>query len=313
MYNAEQYIVETLECLRAQTMQNFYLLIVNDFSTDRSVVLVENFFEENPRQYELVNFSVNQGLCAGRRYVEENTKTKYLMFLDADDKFYPTLIEKVYNKIISDRDLMVVGYYMEYISLSGNKIGGGVFLGDKTKESFYERAQRGKLMFLPSTSIYDRELALKVGGHNMDGFPEGNPRYRDYCEDLDLWTRMSDLYLEKKAIVVLPEVLYQYRKGDGLSVNSFNMMLRIQHIKNNVKRRRSGESDLTFIEFYDSLSEQELKKLKHDAIAADSLRNAVFYLHRGNVIMFAWLVLKSIWYKPAYLGDKIRYNLIKKR
>lgn len=311
MYNAERYIEETLQCLMAQTVQDFHLMIVNDCSTDGSVALVERFFEDNPRQYELVNFDVNQGLCAGRRYVEENATTKYLMFLDADDKFYPSLIEKVYSKIISDEDLMVVGYYMEYINLRGKKIKGGVFLGDKTKDGFYERAQKGKLMFLASTSMYDRELALKVGGHNMDGFPDGKPRYRDYCEDLDLWTRMSDLYVEGKAIVVLPEVLYQYRKGDGMSVNSFNMVIRMRHIKTNVRRRRRGEGDLTFVEFYEGLSEQELKQLKRDAVAADALRNAAFYLHRGNVVMCAWLVLKSVWYKPGYLMDKIRHNLVK--
>ncbi len=312
MYNAERYIEETLQCLMAQTVQDFHLMIVNDCSTDGSVALVERFFRENPRQYELVNFDVNQGLCAGRRYVEENATTKYLMFLDADDKFYPSLIEKVYSKIISDEDLMVVGYYMEYINLRGKKIKGGVFLGDKTKDGFYERAQKGKLMFLASTSMYNRELALKVGGHNMDGFHEGKPRYRDYCEDLDLWTRMSDLYVEGKAIVVVPEVLYQYRKGDGMSVNSFNMVIRMRHIKTNVRRRRRGERDLTFVEFWEGLSAEELKGLRRDAAAADALRNAVFYLHRGNVVMCGWLVMKSLWYKPLYIWDKVKYNLIKR-
>ena len=312
MYNAERYIEETLQCLMAQTVQDFHLMIVNDCSTDGCVALVERFFAENPRQYELVNFDVNQGLCAGRRYVEENATTKYLMFLDADDKFYPTLIEKVYSKIISDEDLMVVGYYMEYINLRGKKIKGGVFLGDKTKDGFYERAQKGKLMFLASTSMYDRELALKVGGHNMDGFPDGKPRYRDYCEDLDLWTRMSDLYEEGKAIVVVPEVLYQYRKGDGMSVNSFNMVIRMRHIKMNVRRRRRGERDLTFVEFLEGLSAEELKGLRCDAAAADALRNAVFYLHRGNVVMFVWLMMKSVWYRPGYLWEKIRNNLLRK-
>ncbi|MFM9587287.1 glycosyltransferase family 2 protein, partial [Streptomyces caniscabiei] len=37
MYNAERYIEETLECLMAQTVQDFHLFIVNDCSTDSSV------------------------------------------------------------------------------------------------------------------------------------------------------------------------------------------------------------------------------------------------------------------------------------
>ena len=312
MYNAERYIEETLQCLMAQTVQDFHLMIVNDCSTDGSVALVERFFSENPRQYEIVNFDVNQGLCAGRRYVEENAKTKYILFVDADDCPYPTLVERLYNKITSDSDLMAVGCYLEYMDSEGKRIKGGIFLGEKTKEDFYTKAEKGKLIFMQPTAIYDREVALSVGGHNMDGFPEGKPRYRDLCEDLDLWTRMSDLYVEGKAIVVVPEVLCRYRKHQqAMSTNAIGMVLRMRHIKMNVRRRRSGEGDLTFVEFYERLSAEELKGLKCDAAAADALRNAVFYLHRGNVVMGAWLALKSVWYRPGYWWEKVKHNLVK--
>jgi len=312
MYNAERYIEETLQCLMAQTVQDFHLMIVNDCSTDSSVALVEKFFKENPRQYEIVNFSVNQGLCAGRRYVEENAKTKYILFVDADDCPYPTLVEMLYNKITSDSDLMAVGCYLEYMDSESKRIKGGIFLGEKTKEDFYAKAEKGKLIFMQPTAIYDREVALRVGGHNMDGFPDGKPRYRDLCEDLDLWTRMSDLYVEGKAIVVVPEVLCRYRKHQqAMSTNAIGMVLRMRHIKTNVRRRRRGEGDLTFVEFYEGLSAEELKRLRRDAAAADALRNAVFYLHRGNVVMGAWLALKSVWNKPLYIWDKVRHNLIK--
>jgi glycosyltransferase involved in cell wall biosynthesis len=312
MYNAERYIEETLQCLMAQTVQDFHLMIVNDCSTDGSVALVERFFTENPRQYELVNFDVNQGLCAGRRYVEENAKTKYILFVDADDCPYPTLVEKLYNKIVSDEDLMAVGCYLEYMDSEGKSIKGGIFLGEKTKADFYAKAEKGKLIFMQPTAIYDREVALSVGGHNKDGFPEGKPRYRDLCEDLDLWTRMSDLYVEGKAIVVVPEVLCRYRKHQqAMSTNAIGMVLRMRHIKTNVRRRRRGEGDLTFVEFYEGLSVEELMGLRRDAAAADALRNAVFYLHRGNVVMFVWLMMKSVWYRPGYLWNKVRHNLIK--
>lgn len=44
MYNAERYIEETLQCILAQTVQDFHLLIVNDCSTDKSVEIVTRFF-----------------------------------------------------------------------------------------------------------------------------------------------------------------------------------------------------------------------------------------------------------------------------
>ncbi len=312
MYNAERYIEETLQCIMAQTMQSFHLLIVNDCSTDNSVRVVEDFFRRSPRQYELVMLPVNGGLCAGRRYVEEHATTRYILFVDADDCPYPTLVEKLYGKITSDDDLIAVGCHLEYIDSNGKKMKGGIFLGETTKKGFYEKAANEKLIFMQPTAIYDREAALQVGGHNITGFPEGKPRYQDLCEDLDLWTRMSDLYKEKKSIVVVPEILCRYRKHEqALSANSLGMILRMRHIKTNLKRRRRGERELSFIEFRETMSEEELKKLEKEAQAANRLRNAYYYLKKGNVILFVRDLCISIYNNPAYIVDKVKHNLLR--
>ena len=77
--------------------------------------------------------------------------------------------------------------------------------------------------------------------------------------------------------------------------------------------RRSGEKELTFIEFYESLSAKEIKKLKRDAKAADALRNGVFYLKRKRLFKGAWEIVKSIYYRPGYIFDKLKHNFFKKK
>ena len=124
MYNAEKYIEETLLCIMAQTKQDFYLMIFNDCSTDNSANVVNRFFVDHPRQYEMVNLPENRGLAFGRRYVEEHADTKYLLFVDADDCPLPLFVEKLYNKISSDSQLMAVGCYLEYMNLDGKKTKG---------------------------------------------------------------------------------------------------------------------------------------------------------------------------------------------
>ncbi len=308
VYNAGRYIERTLESVMAQTKQDFHLLIVDDCSTDNSVEKIEAFFMRHPRQYELVKFDNNQGIGHARHFAERKADTRYMMFLDSDDCIYPSAIEKMYAKITSDTDLMAVGCHLEYVDSEDRKIGGGIFLGETTKEGFYAKAKENKLIFMQPTAIYDRELALSVGGYVIDGYPEGKPRHQDYCEDLDLWTRMSDLYKEKKAIVVLPEVLCKYRKAEGLSSNSFNMILKMRYTKQNLLRRRSGGEDRTFIEFYDSLSAADLKRLRHDAAAADNLRNAVFYIRKKNIIKGISSIVRSVYYRPGYIVDKLIKN-----
>ena len=311
MYNAEKYIEETLACIMTQTMQDFHLLIVNDCSTDGSVECVKRFFKQNPRQYELVSLPENRGLCAGRRFVEEHATTKYLLFVDADDWPLPYFVEKLYKKIISDDKLIAVGCYLQYIDLYGRRIKGGIFLGETTKDSFFQKARNGKLIFMASTSLYDREIALSVGGHNINGFPKGKPRYQDLCEDLDLWTRMSDLYTEGKAIVVIPEVLYYYRKGDGISLSSLGMLLRMRHIKMNLKRRRKGLDEWSFIDFRAQLSTEEMRRLEKEACAADALRRAYYHLHAGHIMAGVKDLFLSIKSNPHYFVDKVKHNLLR--
>ncbi|MBS7377492.1 MAG: glycosyltransferase [Paludibacteraceae bacterium] len=311
MYNAEKYIEETLLCIMAQTKQDFYLMIINDCSTDSSADVVNRFFVDHPRQYEMVNLPENRGLAFGRRYVEEHADTKYLLFVDADDCPLPLFVEKLYDKISSDSQLMAVGCYLEYMNLDGKKTKGGIFIGETSKNGFYQKALKEKLIFMASTSIYNREVALSVGGHNIYGFPEGKPRYQDLCEDLDLWTRMSDLYVDGKAIIVVPEVLYKYRKGDGISTGAYGMLLRMRHIKTNLKRRRSGDKELSFIDFQNSLSEKEIASLKKEAAAVNSFRNAYYYLKKGNFLLFIKNIFISIYNNPKYMMDKIKHNLLR--
>ena len=314
VYNAEKYIKETLESVMAQTMQDFQLLIVNDCSTDNSIAVIETFFAEQQRQVEIISFEGNKGIGHARHFAERKATTKYMMFLDADDVLYPNAIETMYEKITADNDLMAVGCYLEYVNENSKKIGGGLFIGEKTKEGFYEKARNCKLIFMQPTAIYDREQALSVGGYVIEGYPSGKPRYQDYCEDLDLWTRMSDLYTQGKAIIVVPKVLCKYRKiGNGLSASSFNMILKMRYTKQNLIRRRNGEKEFTFIEFYDSLTSKEIKRLKRDAKAADALRNGAFYLKRKNIFKGALEIAKSIYYRPGYIFDKLKHNFFKKK
>lgn len=312
MYNAEKYIEETLACIMTQTMQDFHLLIVNDCSTDESVECVKRFFRQNPRQYELVSLPENRGLCAGRRLVEEHATTKYLLFVDADDCPLPTLVEKLYHKISSDSDLMAVGCYQSFMDSKGKDLAGGIFLGETSKEGFYEKAKKEKLIFMQPTAIYDRAIALSVGGHQIEGFPLGKPRYQDLCEDLDLWTRMSDLYIQGKAIVVVPEVLCRYRKHEkALSANSLGMLLRMRHIKMNLKRRRKGLDEWAFIDFRAQLSTEEMRRLEKEACAADALRRAYYHLRAGHIIAGVKDLFLSIKSNPHYLVDKVKHNLLR--
>lgn len=308
MYNAEKYIEETLSCIMTQTMQNFHLLLVDDCSTDRTVEYVERFFQQKQRQYELVKLAQNQGIAYGRNYALHHAQTKYLIFIDSDDLPLPQLLEKEYKVLSNDENLIAVSSWSQFIDAKSKKMRGGLFIGDTTKAQFLKRAQAAKRVFLPIQTMFDRAAAIRVGGFSLDGYPDGEPRYRDFCEDLDLWTRLSDLYAEGKYIIVLPEVLYLYRKSEGLSSNHFNMIIKMEYVKVNLRRRRKGMKELTFIDYYNSLSKRELKRLQKDSHAADCLRNGVFYIREKKLIRGLALLFECVWNHPSYIIDKVIAN-----
>jgi len=312
IYNAAKYLEDALKSVLAQTRQDFHLLLVDDCSTDASVNVVKTFFEGNPRQYELVTFERNSGPCYARSFSLNHVSTKYLMFFDADDILLPDAVEKLLTKIKSDASLIAVGCYLKYIDESGRNIPGGIYLGSTTKETFIERAAQNKLIFMASPAIFLREAALSVGWTMLDGYPQGETRWQDYCEDLDLWTRMSDMYVDGKAIIVIPEVLCLYRKHNGLSSCSFNMFLKMRYIKYNLLRRRSGKKDISFVEYYSSLSKKAMDEIKRNASAADLFRKGVFMIRSGRIMKGVYTLLYTIVLNPCYFIDKIKNNLIKR-
>jgi hypothetical protein len=87
MYNSEKYIGECLDSLLAQTFQDFEVIVVDDCSTDDSVVIVESYAQKFSGRLKLAKTEINSG---GGGYVPRNiglslSSGEYFYFLDADD------------------------------------------------------------------------------------------------------------------------------------------------------------------------------------------------------------------------------------
>ena len=90
------------------------------------------------------------------------------------------------------------------------------------------------------------------------------------------------------------------------------MILKMRYVKKNLLRRRSGERNHTFEEFMNSLTDEEKNNIRRDAIAADSLRNGVFYLREHRLLKGIRELFRSIQARPFYIIDKIRHNILKR-
>ncbi|MFB4350031.1 glycosyltransferase [Microbacterium sp. CR_7] len=110
MHNAERHIKDTLESLASQSLLDFEVIVVDDGSTDRSVKIVESFVNSD-RRFRLIDGPAIGSAGAARNTGLGIARGEYLGFLDADDLYAPSMLEKLYAKAKSDRaDVVLSGY-----------------------------------------------------------------------------------------------------------------------------------------------------------------------------------------------------------
>ena len=91
-YNAHIYLPRALESLRAQTFQDFEIIIINDGSTDPETIA---YLETVPDDIRVVH-QENRGLAGARNRGFTEARTNLILPLDCDDWLAPRFLEEAY-------------------------------------------------------------------------------------------------------------------------------------------------------------------------------------------------------------------------
>ena len=91
LYNKEKYIKRALDSVRAQTFDDFEVIVINDGSTDNGPSIVEQY---NDPRIKLIN-QENAGVSAARNRGIKEAKADLIAFIDADDEWLPEFLETV--------------------------------------------------------------------------------------------------------------------------------------------------------------------------------------------------------------------------
>lgn len=92
-YNAEKFILETIESVQGQTYQDWELIVVDDCSTDFTNIMVRDYAKGDPR-IKLIRAPQNGGVAKARNIGLDNAKGGYIAFVDSDDLWKPEKLEK---------------------------------------------------------------------------------------------------------------------------------------------------------------------------------------------------------------------------
>lgn len=190
-YNQADFLIKAVESIQHQSFQNWEIIIVNDGSTDQTLLIAENLRIADARI--LVINQTNGGLSAARNAGIKLAKGMVLNFHDADDWLAPDCLQTVFQKFQEiDMDILVSGftYYYESHPIHTHSF--------PVKEIAIEQLIEGNIA--PPISFFIKKEAVTAIG-NFDSILKS-------CEDWDFWIRAAKLGFK---ILSIPEILVAYR------------------------------------------------------------------------------------------------------
>lgn len=185
-YNRAHTLSNSIESVVNQTNPNWELIVVDDGSTDHTADLVKNFLSDKRIRYF---FQLNSGVSSARNRGAKSATGNYLIFLDSDDTFYPTLVQKIYEAEFFKYDLICWQVL--------KKINGKLSVW---KPSYLGRMYNGlKVSFLAGSICYKKHIFEKAGGYDQK---------MSFGENYELGLRVSQLPDLKIQILNSPLLKY---------------------------------------------------------------------------------------------------------
>ena len=200
VFNGEAFLKEAIESCLKQTYSNLELIIIDDGSTDQSLLIIESF---NDPRIKLVQNQTNMGQSYSRNAGIKESKGEYIAIMDSDDIAYHARIEKQLNFLVND-NVDICFSNSDLIDSMGKKT------GEKNSTQNKNLLKAQLLFYCPlihPTAFWRKESFIK----NEFWYDE----YFIYSQDYDLWTRA----IKKLHFGIINEPLLKFRFRNEQSIS----------------------------------------------------------------------------------------------
>ncbi|MBP3891882.1 MAG: glycosyltransferase [Solobacterium sp.] len=245
MYNVEAYVGACLDSLKAQTLQDMEVILVDDGCTDDTAKIAQSYVDQNPSLFTLFH-KENGGLSDARNFGIPHAKGEYIAFLDSDDFVEPTFYEKMLQKIEEGHDIVVCD--IEY---------------------WYEEAEKRHVMkglsSWPADTIQKKAMLSPMFAWNKlykASYFQGEKGYRypvgTWYEDIPVTTM---LFARAKSIGYVEESLVHYRQREGSIMSEKSPRVKEIFGVMELVRKNFKEAGL-YEEYYDELEYLHIEHLR---------------------------------------------------
>lgn len=201
-FNASDFVRGSIQSVLNQTYCHWKLYIINDCSTDNTKAILAEF--KDPR-IVFLNTPVNSGVAEARNIGIAKAQGKYIAFLDSDDLWVETKLEKQLDFLENGNDV-VCSYYSTFSCSLDKPLSTRLFPLNITYQDMLVSNKVGNL-----TGIYNQ--------HKLGKFFQKKIGHEDYV----MWLEIIKSAGQAKSV---PEVLAFYRvSASSLSGNKFKASL----------------------------------------------------------------------------------------
>jgi len=111
VYNVEKYVYKSLESILAQDFDDYEVIIVDDCGTDRSMETILELKETHSKgnHVRIIKHEQNKGLAEARNTAIKNARSKYIFFVDSDDRITPHALSTFFDAAEKYQAEVVIG------------------------------------------------------------------------------------------------------------------------------------------------------------------------------------------------------------
>lgn len=122
VYNAQDYLADSIESVLNQSFRDLELIVVDDCSSDKSCEVCKTYVEQDER-VRLIQLKENIGAGMARNRGIQAASGRYLAFMDADDTIEPELYKKAIQASENGQiDMVVWGATERFYDTAGNVV-----------------------------------------------------------------------------------------------------------------------------------------------------------------------------------------------
>ena len=237
IYNAEKYLTECLESLVKQTLQEIEFILINDCSTDHSLLIMQQYQEKYPDRISIYNTKHNSGPGGARNLGLSVAQGEYIGFVDSDDVIAPNMYAHLYEEAKrKNYDVVDTGMYYEEKDMAI------VYVGDDNKDVL--NVEKRKALIVSGGFVYSKI-------YRRDYISKHGLKFRENCilEDMDF---VMYIYATAETIGNVKEVNYWYRNIKDSASKEIN---RVKYYENVTSAMRAVWQKMKSLDIYEDIRE----------------------------------------------------------